>query len=367
MMENRAAIIVPILALGLAVGLFFILFERVEQEFDLAPDGEVLRNPLWVAEAFLKEKGLEVESPGSFIPSSEMPPQNGVLINVSSRDSFGEKNLTILLDWVENGGHLIVSARGETDPILDHLGVELTKDGEVGQAEVRFGEEEHTYKLGLANIFRFDCGIEFDGVTLQDENGYTYTFDYYLGEGLISVFSDTRFLENGFLDEHDHAAFLWRLVNQTNKGAPVWIVWNETFPSIWSLLWKYAWMCVLSLLGLIVIYLWHRIPRMGPIAADPSPDRRSLMEHVAAAGRFYWRRHQGSLLVASTREAMMEQLHRRRPDWLALDQNQLAERLAECSGIEVAKVKKFLAKGADPDAATFLEQINVIETIRRSL
>ena len=50
---------------------------------------------------------------------------------------------------------------------------------------------------------------------------------------------------------------------------------------------KHALPAVIALIAFLLLALWRVIPRFGPLQPAAAPDRRSLVEHLSAMGRFY--------------------------------------------------------------------------------
>lgn len=89
---------------------FFSSYERVTETRRLPASGEAVSNPYYAAELFLREQGLEVQSVGSNTPLVRLPAADDVLLVRNMGASVTEHRVDALLDWVEQGGTLIVES-----------------------------------------------------------------------------------------------------------------------------------------------------------------------------------------------------------------------------------------------------------------
>jgi len=152
----------------------------------------------------------------------------------------------------------------------------------------------------------------------------------------------------------------------------VYVIWREEWPGLGALLFAHAWQVVASAVLLVGAWVWSRSRRLGPLLADRPVDRRQLMEHVEAAGRFDWKNDSGRSLVASVREALLERVKLRHPTWATLGRIELAQRLAEVAGLPAEQVERalgperVLARGAR-DRDFFVRNIATLEAVRKAL
>jgi hypothetical protein len=119
---------------------------------------------------------------------------------------------------------------------------------------------------------------------LADDHGaYVLRFDF--GKGQVVVLNDLDFATNFELARNDHAEFVWRLVHLHPAPGRVWF-YHADRQDLGAWLRKNAW-APLGALGLLVLLLlWRGMPRFGPIADDPQPVRRRLLDHLRATGSF---------------------------------------------------------------------------------
>ena len=113
------------------------------------------------------------------------------------------------------------------------------------------------------------------------------------GSGLITLAANLDFIENAAIDDYGHAEFFWHLLHGLHpQPQNVWLIHQDDLPPLWKLLWERAWSLLLTLALGIPLGILALSPRFGPLQAAPTPERRRILEHIHASGRFMWKRHQ---------------------------------------------------------------------------
>ncbi len=126
-MSTRIQWIFLLLLGGLFVYGFVTFFEPYEEEQDLGWKTEALKNPYLAATLYAQSIGLETQEFDSFL---KIPDLNKVdtLFATSSNQFLSEHRLDTLTKWLEQGGHLIVSAPEnitDSDRLLNYLGLSI--------------------------------------------------------------------------------------------------------------------------------------------------------------------------------------------------------------------------------------------------
>lgn len=420
--QLKIVLAIGVLLAGGLVGLFFLLFEQVEEMKDVGFRGPARLNRFLAAERLFNRVGVPATS--SF-EDWELPadPQATLLLlnphRVMTEDQGSE-----LLDWVAAGGNLvaILPDAPSLDPLMLHFGVgaaepefaeeeeeievEEEKDGKdskdakdekgaegpvdpfadvVGEAvEVPLqdspaGKPFKIYAQGFRRLLPPEDGPdEDDGLEVEagSENG-TFLLRYAYESGQVTFVSDAGFLTNDFIGKLDHGPFAWALVQgQGGPPAEILLVVRDEVPSLFTLLARHAWMVLVS--GAFLMLAWLRLAgsRVGPVLPDPPRDRRSLLEHVEAAGAFLWQSGHAGELLQSTRQALLRRVEVRQPTWAKLPPRELADRLANAlnagntagsTGIAPMAVARALYGPLETEAADFVSTIQTLETLRRSL
>jgi hypothetical protein len=408
--------------------LFFLSCEKREIEIPRGYRGEAARNSYLAAQRLLERLGTRVQSFADLSGLSSLPPEDGTLFVFTARQALGKARARELLEWVERGGHLVVVSwqlfddpKREPDLVLDPIGVRQylnessddepdsdepesdapdtdpsppapePRDQAPGEppplitmasfvddeaepdepelARATFPDRELPLEVEFDPDFRLELAPEANDsevFEIADSNG-THLLTVSKGRGFVTALSDDYFLTQPEIGEWDHAELLYRLAHFQGRFGPVWIVFGDDYPSALALVLRHAWMVVVSALVLLALWLWSASRRFGPLAPDPAIERRELMEHVRASGRFQWRRNAAPALFAATREALFERVRERHPTLASASPAEQIESLAELSGLPRESVQRALAFRTDTEAGHFAQNVATLEKIRRSL
>jgi hypothetical protein len=293
-----------------------------EVEFDLGYKGTARINPYLAAERFLKTGGWEASSSRVW---SDFDTETATIIMPGSFLSTKGMGMRVL-EWVEEGGMLVVALEGGEgqindfnrdhwmdlakeeeyrglDHLLDKLGITLegaefdtvpVEEGETGghleepwnvaEVWVAMGDEE------------YDMQIEFEGTTgMRAPQGETWDGEEVSrmvtashGDGKVMVLAHARPFRNAYLARSDHAIFLELVANWHYGGDVVFLYGSGS--SFKDLIWQHAWQVVIAGLVLLFVWLWMRIPRFGPIKEDDFTYRKPYGEGLKAAAKFLWRK-----------------------------------------------------------------------------
>ncbi len=203
-----------------------------------------------------------------------------------------------------------------------------------------------------------------------------------IGSGLITLVSSLDFIENKQLEKADHAEIFWHLIHGINKPidepSKVWLIHSDKVPPLWDLIWRNAWMFIISLLFLFIAWLLLATRRFGPAIPKLSEDRRSLTEHISSSGSFYWKHNQKQQLLESTRSAVTQKLIRLHPNWNHLNEEQqvvlVVKDIELVKDLELGKnlelnpkdIHRALYAPSIEQADEFTNTIRILESIRRA-
>ncbi|MEA3412643.1 MAG: DUF4350 domain-containing protein [Pseudomonadota bacterium] len=378
----RGPVIVFALLVALAGGLtwlFFNTFERREEDVNVGYRGEARSNELLAAERFLGAMALEVDRLGSAGRLGETLPAESVVVMVRRRASDSPQGVARRLDWIEAGGHLVVAARHHIPPgweevegpvavpddLLDALGIEVVtgflseeQAAEATVPAVELADGDGFVEVDFDPAWRLQVTDAADAVTHAGEFGI-HVVRSPRGEGKVTVLSDMDFATNEAIGRADHAEFLWRLLRtETEPPRRIWFMAPENMAAFWVRLWHRSWMLIASLALLLVAWIASAAPRFGPLVPTPVPGRRSLIEHVDASGRYYWRSGGGDRLLGAVETALLREAGHRRKAVCARLNAALGSRHDESSPFP---------SDAGSREAPFTNAVNAMETIRRHL
>lgn len=378
-------------ALAALGGVYFYQnFEKVPRRHYVGFQGEARSNAWLAAQRFLREGGLEVRPVRTLKHLDPLPGPGEVLVLPGPRASMDPALAEALLEWVGQGGHLIVTPRFgarlamsedalPTDPLLEQLEVRVVVEGDLEEsaldkflsadephaveAELPLAENQPPLRVDLRP--RGSLSYEYDDADwLLSAGERLYGLGFPWGDGRVSVLADLSFLRNDRVGELDHAALLAMLTEA--EGKRVWWVLSDDMPPLPVWLAEAAPAALVSAAVLLLVWLWSSGHRFGPRLPPETTVRRSLREHLIASGRFLWRHGGGNALLDGVRRALRERIARVRPEWLRLTAPELQARLAEHSQLPLEQVRSALQ---DPPAnpLQFTQQIQHLQALRKSL
>lgn len=217
----------------------------------------------------------------------------------------------------------------------------------------------------------------FNSITSNEENENKYELlihdDLFMlqrehGEGMISLISQSDIFENQLLRESDNAQIFWYLVHSHHQQpSEVWLFHNDDMPNLLSILWRYGWAVILSLAGLLAVWLFQSAQRFGPMIPKQAIARRRLMEHIEASGQYFWKVKNKQLLIDSTRHALNQRMSQLHPAWNNTDKVGKINHLAEMLKIPSNHVKYLLFNNKIQQDEDFTQLMIELESIRRKL
>ena len=375
-----------LLACLLGAGGLYVWHKAIpyDEVVDRGPSPEALGNPYLAAEHFLREQGLVVDHANGLERLSDLPPKDRSLLLLGERGNMTPRQVDQLLDWAKSGGHLLVVAEAlwdeETDKsgdlLLDRLYIHQTLSDEPDQlAPARKKKGPDLTKLYVDNetapaYFSFDTDFNLtDPKHLAQFSANSakssHLMQLNLGQGSVTVVTDSDLWKTPGIGQHDNAWLLWYL----NQGTGVTLLFNSDVDDLFTLLMRYFPQALVALAALIALALWQAGMRQGPIQAPAPKARRQLQEHLEASADFLLRRNgQGPLLHALQRD-ILRAARRRHPGFEHLDtaeQWQVLEHLTRQPSHVISQ-----ALGPLPakrlSSADFSRQVACLQTLRNAL
>lgn len=419
---SRRTGVISLVILALLAALGYWIARHVEKREIKIPVGlhdEAKRNPLLAAQRYLTHMGIAVERLEDARRMQTDPAVNDALMITSDRQTLGQTRTQALLEWVKRGGRLIVTVprlpariKGATrdpspprDPLLTALGLGLTRaryvendaaesaadaaaeekagdaagdtdanDSDVGTCpttendsherytEVRLSSSDPVLQAGFSQHAVLTGAKSTD--TVARHAGGVALVSRALGRGHIVVLTDLGIFQYRAIGELDHALLLWTLVKDAGK---VWLVTDNDMPPIWLWLWQHAMETVTAALLFLLLWLWSHGVRFGPLQTEPAPERRRILEHIEAAGRFLWQHQKQERLLKSVRAALTASVARRHPAWAGMSEEEKIEHLASFSGRDADELRALLYGAVTHRRQDFFQVIRKLETIRKKL
>lgn len=383
---NRATVIrtglIGVLAaalIGLLVWWWLRTYEWKVESIDLPPRGEAAYNPLYALKLALQKDGRSVDARQRLdVSGHPLRPADTVLLLGDPR-ALVPSEVDALLDWVERGGHLIVRTpppgvvlAGEDVPLLDRLGV-VAMDADPFCYGLQVGKHEHHVEFCYGRRFYFgDEHIETSRRWGDDEQGEYGYARVLRGAGSVDVVADLDFLANDALEDPQHAALARQLLQPNwaesgNSKGTFHLIYRAEMPSLLDLLFEHAWRVLLAAAIALLLWLWMRAERFGPLRSPSPPDRRSLLEHIQASGDHLHRYGRRATLYAAVHEAFMRRLRRRDPFAAALEGPAQIDALVKRTGWPLAEVEAALRYPRPGDARDFVLRIAKLLKLRSRL
>lgn len=349
---------------------FFANYERVPERQWVGPSGEARRNPYLAAERLVARMGVAARHVKT-IPELKELPVNGTLVLPDRRDALTPDARLALLLWVENGGHLIVEDEEARlpDPILDAFGVKRTAVTKPPRAkpapvEAKLPHADRALKVEMHSRQTIEAPQAAVRVASADA---THLLHFERGRGRVTVLNDLEFLRNRAIGRLDHAEFLWQIVRFQPDTPALFVFDNPQKLSLVRWLADNAWPLVAGAALLLALWLWRSASRFGPVAPDPEPARRRLLDHLRASGRFQWARGGGGALLEAAREAALRRVARAYPDFAALGRGAQRDRLVALFGIRPEDAQKVLAAANPRTPAELMTAVGVYQHIQERL
>ena len=355
-----------------------------DEVIDRGPSPEAQANPYLAAEHFLRKQGLPVDHAFGLDRLADLPSEHHSLLLLTERSNMSPRQVEQLLDWTRSGGHLLVVAEAlwdeETgksgDLLLDRLQIrQVLSDEPEEPAPARKKKTPDLTRLYIDNetapaYFGFDTAFnltdpkhlaQFSANSAQS----SHLMQLDLGQGRVTVITDSDLWKTANIGKHDNAWLLWYLT----QGTAVTLLANGDVDDLFSLLLRYFPQALVALTALIALALWHAGMRQGPIQAPAPKARRQLQEHLKASADFLLRRNGQRTLVQALQRDILRAARRRHPGFEHLDdaqQWQVLEHLTHQPSHVISQ-----ALGPLPEkrlsSADFSRQVARLQTLRNAL
>ena len=355
-----------------------------DEVIDRGPSPEAQANPYLAAEHFLRKQGLPVDHAFGLDRLADLPSEHHSLLLLTERSNMSPRQVEQLLDWTRSGGHLLVVAEAlwdeETgksgDLLLDRLQIrQVLSDEPEEPAPARKEKTPDLTRLYIDNetapaYFGFDTAFNLtDPKHLAQFSANSarssHLMQLDLGQGRVTVITDSDLWKTANIGKHDNAWLLWYLT----QGTAVTLLANGDVDDLFSLLLRYFPQALVALTALIALALWHAAMRQGPIQAPAPKARRQLQEHLKASADFLLRRNGQRTLVQALQRDILRAARHRHPSFEHLDdaqQWQVLEHLTHQPSHVISQ-----ALGPLPakrlSSADFSRQVACLQTLRNAL
>ena len=348
---------------------FYLSFERVTEREHVGLKGEAARNPFLALTRLMERMGVKARS-AHRVEELEAVQPSATMILPAGRHGYSGTQTARLVEWVEGGGHLIVEAERPEggDAVLDALEVSRN-EGAVAfrekPAEVSLPGAARVRAQLLRSVELVDRDPKRTRHVSKDGHG-THVLHFGHGRGRVTVLPSIAFMANDAIGENDHAELAWRVVQFAPATTMVVIAPRLARLSLWQWLKREAWAALVAAVAVLLIWAWRAGARFGPLEPDPTLERRRLLDHLRASGRFLWRAGEASRLLAAARETCLHRIARTRPVLAELPPQERAERLATLTGLELRDIDKAF-RGEPETPAAFTAAVSTLQQIELQL
>lgn len=363
-----AGAILLLLLAGAWLSWFIHNFERQERAVRSGMSAEARRNPYLAAERYLDRLGYAARTLRGRHHLKSPPAYPAALVVSDPGPDLPPAAEQRLLGWIEAGAHLVLTPRrtwhdaagASGNRLLDRLGVRLRRRAETSP-EAGSGKDSgdewdmvtvRTAADGRPYRVAFDRALYLEDVggtarrTLAGEHG-AHVLGWKRGAGRITVLSDDRFMRNDRIGDLDHAWFLSDLLRRHDQ---VRLLIDSSIPPLSEWLWRNAPQAVVSACLLGIAWLWRASLTHGPRRRPRHRVRRNIIDHLAAAAAFAWRRDRGRGLLDGSRASIETTWFRRHPKLEGMSRKDRCEWIAAQTGLTAGQVAAALyqAPGDEP-------------------
>ena len=380
-MRQSTAALLGVLVTVLLASWFFSTHERVTTTEETGYRGEARFNDFLAARMLMSSLGYDAYSRSSLEPAKWLPDTADTIVTRLSNTISARSDRELLMTWVREGGHLVLLPSNyesrTVDNFLESLGYrlvavdpvdEMAEDEEDEAVDEPDDDEDYEYIINLEHtrhrIELTDPGLP--GAMLSDERGIV-AVRRELGMGFVTVFASAHYFVNRQIGDHDHARLLMDATAGYLDTATTWFVYDTAYPPLWQIIWTNGPLIVISLALMLLLWLWSVIPKFGPAIHDKPPVRRSIREHVGAAGHFVWRNYGAAALAESAAAAVMHTAEYRHPGISRLPMQKQAQRISAMTGMPEAEVLEVLMDRFEHRPREFTRNMQTLQSIRESL
>ena len=370
---------------SIIAGLIYWLgnyIEFFEQDVEVGYNGEARINNFLAVEYFLKAMGQSTQRIDIYRESVDILNKNDTLIMTGHRVSMGQEKSKLLMEWVSSGGYLIITARSYVedddrthDYLLDSLGISgiyqyIDEDQfDDTPINVNINENIEFLLVGFKQYYTLKIldNNQNDIIWSVKNDSTINAVAISHGQGRVIVLSDMSILHNTEISKYDNAAFIWGLVNDKQTTGDVYYSLFETRETLLSWIYTKAPVFVYTVLVFIVLFIWHVIPRFGPVINVDVPDRLSFKDHILASGNYYWRKKDYSRLTVFSQKSILQMIYLKYPGLGLKDRQYLVDTLQDLIPHSNHNLYDALFDKNITSQESFLQKIKLLENIRKAI
>ena len=393
---------------------FYLSIEFYEETVETPWSLEANRNSYLAAQQFLQRSGVEVTDADSLIRLKSLATVSTVFISQASQ-IVNPRQLESVLDWLKDGGSLIVTADSLTnndDLLLEEFEVDVswseseTDDSEEDKPSISESLRDYNEKIDsgmtpeeieaekwgdnfLTRIeFSDDIGtleINFDPYRVlshpyiegdddrseSDKNPFSWAssdkgihlMQFNVGEGLLTIVSDSSIWQSINIDQFDHAYLLWILSSTDGDFA---ILRTTHRDSLWQSFVKNAYELLIALALFVACWVWYTAHRLGRIIPLETGERRALSEHFSATANYLWHRKASKYLLQPLRDQIFRRAQFTIPEFSTANIETRLTLIAEHCKIDRQTIVQIL-QSDDLNETSFVRTVKLLKQIEQSI
>lgn len=358
------------LALALLGGAWFLsTYERVDARVWVGPSPAARANPYLAAMRFLERVGIEPSLATGLEALGKLPSDAAVWLP-AGRAGLSPSQLGELQAWINKGGHAIVEPEPahSQDLLLDKYGIV--------RVEAQHSRAARTVAVDLPGaaapiVVSWVAGPVLAPKRLQpdalaSDPDAPWLASFAVGAGRLTAISGMRRFHNRSIGLHDNAELLRQVVTLSPSAGRLLIVRPPGNLPLWDWLREHALPSLSAVAVLLLLLLARAAPRFGPVQTASTPQRRQLLEHIHAVGRFRWARGGRLALLDAARAVCQRQIAALLPRLAQLPDEQRHRELARQIGIDQSSIATAF-HGHPHTTRDFVHMIATLASIHASM
>jgi hypothetical protein len=329
------------------VFLFFYFYEIIEDDVYTGYKGEARINWYFASQQLLKKWDVDFDTIYSEYAYENLP-ENSTIFLFPDLNEFSLEVTMRMVQWVKDGGNLIICNAyhyiAAENIFMDYFNMTIEDRNDYDDEHLTVHLPGHEGSLKVLVDKDLDINYDTDEPPLLEISSGedTYFVQFKFEEGYVSFTGSPVFMNNKFIGIHHNPHFFYYCTNvNTIRNFALYFVRNTKLNFL-ELVWKYGWICLVSIFIFVCLVIWRYIIRFGPFIAGDNNKRRSLLEHIHASGRFLWNNKHGIILIRAIEKSIWRRISYKNPVWNSLSEDEKIDWLHVMCGVNVKNMKEYL-------------------------
>lgn len=284
-----------------------------------------------------------------------------------------------LAQWVSDGGYLVYILNKQRDELglnntafFQNLGITIkTKENIFENYFVVAEQRTKNTTLTVHNNVQLDLELSraFDikdcpGKETKNNDDQVVMCDSSFGNGRIIIMPSMSPFINYQLRHLDHGSFLIWL---TQGYETINYIPYLSYPNWFAKLWHWGWQWVISLVVLVILFIWHVSSRVGRAYAPDSMRSVSFEHHIRAVANYYTRYGFEQRLFTALKKDFHMKAESRIPNFNLLSQSQQVEVIAKLTKLDKQQVADLINMQTPKSDQQRTDYIKLYKQLRNAL